>query len=68
VRIIDATRFDFYRSVGCPRISAAIERRIQAQLRAGKCILKVAHEVGVGHGTVERIAREMSRPFDAAAA
>jgi hypothetical protein len=38
------------------------------QLRAGEGILKVAHEVGVGHGTVERIAREMPRPFDAAPA
>ncbi len=54
--------------LGRPRISEKVEKRIQEQLRAGKGILKVAHEVGVGHGTVERIAREMQRPFDAAAA
>jgi DNA invertase Pin-like site-specific DNA recombinase len=49
------------------RISAAIEKRIQTQLRAGKGIIKVAREVGVGTGTVQRIAEEMPRPFDAAA-
>jgi hypothetical protein len=49
------------------RISEKLEKRIQDQLRAGKGILKVAHEVGVGHGTVERIAREMPRLFVAAA-
>jgi hypothetical protein len=46
---------------------AAIYVRIRDHLRAGKGILKVAHEVGVGHGTVQRIADAM-RPFDAAAA
>jgi DNA invertase Pin-like site-specific DNA recombinase len=55
------------KTLGRPRISEKVEKRIQEQLRAGKGILKVAHEVGVGHGTVERIAREMPRPFDAAA-
>jgi hypothetical protein len=53
--------------LGRPRISEKVERRIQEQLRAGKGILKVAHEVGVGHGTVQPIADAM-RPFDAAAA
>ena len=52
---------------GRPRISNAMEKRIQTQLRAGKGILKVAREVGVGTGTVQRIARELG-PFDAAAA
>ena len=33
----------------------------------GKGILKVAREIGVGTGTVQRIARELG-PFDAAAA
>jgi DNA invertase Pin-like site-specific DNA recombinase len=56
------------KTLGRPRISDKLEKRIQHELRAGKGILKVAHEVGVGHGTVERIAREMPRPFDAAAA
>lgn len=55
------------KTLGRPRINEKVEKRIQEQLRAGKGILKVAHEVGVGHGTVERIAREMPRPFDAAA-
>jgi DNA invertase Pin-like site-specific DNA recombinase len=52
--------------LGRPRISAAVEKRIRDHLRAGKGILKVAHEVGVGHGTVQRIPDAM-RPFDAAA-
>jgi hypothetical protein len=55
------------KTLGRPRISEKLEKRIEDQLRAGKGILKVAHEVGVGHGTVERIARDMNRPFDAAA-
>jgi hypothetical protein len=49
------------------RISEALERRIQAQLRAGKGILRVAREVGVGTGTVQRVRDEMKGPFDAAA-
>jgi len=53
---------------GRPRISDAMEKRIQTQLRAGKGILKVARECGVGTGTVQRIKDEMSGPFDAAAA
>jgi DNA invertase Pin-like site-specific DNA recombinase len=57
----------FYRSLGRPRISAAIEKRIQDRLRAGMGIIKVAREVGVGNGTVQRIAQEMGRPFEVAA-
>jgi DNA invertase Pin-like site-specific DNA recombinase len=53
--------------LGRPRISSAVEKRIQAQLRAGKGILKVADECGVGTGTVQRIKGEMARPFDEAA-
>ena len=53
---------------GRPRISDAMEKRIQTQLRAGKGILKVARECGVGTGTVQRIKDEMSGPFDAATA
>jgi DNA invertase Pin-like site-specific DNA recombinase len=51
--------------------SPAIEKRIQTQLRAGKGMLAVAKECGVGTGTVQRIAREMvgvARPFDGASA
>ena len=54
--------------LGRPRIDPALERRIQNQLRAGKGMLAVAKDIGVGSGTVQRIAREMaeaSRPFDA---
>jgi len=51
------------KTLGRPRISEKLEKRIQDQLRAGKGILKVAHEVGVGHGTVERIARDTSLSF-----
>ena len=54
------------KTLGRPRISAAIEKRIQDRLRAGMGIIKVAREVGVGNGTVQRIADEMHRPFVAA--
>jgi DNA invertase Pin-like site-specific DNA recombinase len=53
--------------LGRPRISAAVEKRIRDHLRAGKGILKVAHEVGVGHGTVQRVADAL-RPFVAVVA
>jgi DNA invertase Pin-like site-specific DNA recombinase len=55
------------KTLGRPRISEAVEKRIQAQLRAGKGILKVARAIGVGTGTVQRIAREMGGPFEVAA-
>jgi DNA invertase Pin-like site-specific DNA recombinase len=58
------------KQLGRPKISPAIEKRILSHLRAGKGILKVARECGVGTGTVQRIAREMrgetNRPFDGA--
>jgi DNA invertase Pin-like site-specific DNA recombinase len=53
--------------LGRPKIDAALEKRIQSQLRAGKGMLAVARDVGVGTGTVQRIAHEMAkvnRPFD----
>lgn len=56
------------KQLGRPRIDAAIEKRIQAQLRAGKGILKVARECGVGSGTVQRVKQEMEGPFDGVAA
>jgi len=56
------------KTLGRPRISTAVEKRVQAKLRAGKGILKVAREVGVGTGTVQRIKGEMPGPFDAAPA
>jgi len=52
---------------GRPKISETVEKRIQTQLRAGKGILKVAREIGVGTGTVQRIKAEMDGPFDVAA-
>jgi DNA invertase Pin-like site-specific DNA recombinase len=53
--------------LGRPRIDPAIEKRIQAQLRAGKGINTTAREVGVGTGTVQRIKDEMTGPFADAA-
>jgi len=35
--------------------------------RASRIIIKVAREVGVGNGTVQRIKDEMKRPFEVAA-
>ena len=52
---------------GRPKISETVEKRIQTQLRAGKGILKVARELGVGTGTVQRIKAEMDGPFVEAA-
>ena len=56
------------KQLGRPRIDAAIEKRIQAQLRTGKGMLKVARELGVGSGTVQRVKQEMEGPFDGVAA
>jgi DNA invertase Pin-like site-specific DNA recombinase len=56
------------KTLGRPRIDPAVEKRIQAQLRAGKGILKVARELGVGSGTVQRVRQEMTGPFADAAA
>src|SRR5690242_12064532 len=56
------------KKLGRPKIAEALEKRIQTQLRAGKGILKVARELGVGTGTVQRVKDEMPGPFDASAA
>ena len=56
------------KTLGRPRVSPAVEKRVQTQLRAGKGILKVAREIGVGTGTVMRIKQEMEGPFADAAA
>jgi DNA invertase Pin-like site-specific DNA recombinase len=53
---------DAGKQLGRPRIDPALEKRIQRQLQAGKGMLSVAKECGVGTGTVQRIAREMG-PF-----
>ena len=56
------------KTLGRPRIGPAVEKRIQSQLRAGKGINKVARELGVGTGTVQRVRQEMTGPFDGVAA
>jgi len=56
------------KQLGRPRIDPALEKRIQAQLRVGKGILRVARECGVGSGTVQRVKQEMKGPFDGVAA
>jgi DNA invertase Pin-like site-specific DNA recombinase len=46
--------------IGRKPIAAAKEQAIRAALTAGgKGIIKIAHEIGVGVGTVHRIAREV---------
>ena len=54
------------KQLGRPKIDPALEKRIQSQLRAGKGMLAIARECKVGTGTVQRIAREIRRPFDRA--
>ena len=54
--------------LGRPRIDPAMEKRIQAQLRLGKGMRKVARECGVGTGTVQRVRQEMEGPFVGVAA
>jgi DNA invertase Pin-like site-specific DNA recombinase len=54
------------KTLGRPRISEKIEQRITEQLRAGKGVIKVAKEIGVGVGTVQRLAVAL-RPFEVAA-
>jgi DNA invertase Pin-like site-specific DNA recombinase len=55
------------KTLGRPRIGEKVEKRIREHLQAGSGILEVAREVGVGTGTVQRIAQEMHRPFVAVA-
>jgi DNA invertase Pin-like site-specific DNA recombinase len=45
--------------LGRPKIDSEVERRAQRELRNGKGILKVAKQLGLGTGTVHRIAREL---------
>ena len=51
-------------------IDPALEKRIQSQLRTGKGMLKIAAELGVGSGTVQRVKRQMEEtgPFGGAEA
>jgi DNA invertase Pin-like site-specific DNA recombinase len=54
--------------LGRPKVDPAIEKRIQAQLRSGKGMRKVARELSVGTGTVQRVRQEMAGPFVGVAA
>ena len=56
------------KQLGRPKVDPAIEKRIQAQLRSGKGMRKIARECGVGTGTVQRIRQEMKGPFVGVAA
>jgi DNA invertase Pin-like site-specific DNA recombinase len=47
------------KAIGRPKTSKATEAAIRARLAAGAGMLKVAAELGVGSGTVQRVAREM---------
>ena len=69
---------EFERSMIRQRVNAGLKRAIEAgktlgrprqdQLRAGNGIIKVAREIGVGVGTVQRIKQEMKGPFAVVAA
>jgi DNA invertase Pin-like site-specific DNA recombinase len=57
------------KAIGRPRIKAKIEQRIREELAAGHGILKVASIVGVGSGTVQRVAKDCAdreRPLHSA--
>ena len=47
------------KQLGRPKIDPAVEKRIQAQLRAKKGMLAIARDLKVGTGTVQRVKREM---------
>jgi hypothetical protein len=46
------------KAIGRPKVSTATESAIRERLASGAGILKVAHELGVGSGTVQRVKRE----------
>jgi DNA invertase Pin-like site-specific DNA recombinase len=43
--------------LGRPRVSISVEQKIIARRLMGKGIVKIAKEIGVGVGTVQRIVR-----------
>jgi DNA invertase Pin-like site-specific DNA recombinase len=47
--------------LGRPKIDSATERKVRKQLAKGVGILKVAKSLGIGTGTVQRIANELSK-------
>jgi len=46
--------------LGRPKIDSATERKVRQQLAKGVGILKVAKSLGIGTGTVQRIANELT--------
>ena len=46
--------------LGQPKIDSATERKVRKQLEKGIGILKVAKSLGLGTGTVQRIAKELA--------
>ena len=48
------------KAIGRPKVSGATETAIRERLAAGIGMLKVARELGVGSGTVQRVKREMA--------
>ena len=50
------------KQLGRPKVAGATEDAIRAALATGKGILKVAAELGVGSGTVQRVRRELAAP------
>ena len=46
--------------LGRPKIDSRTERKVRKQLAKGMGILKVAKSLGIGTGTVQRIANEIS--------
>jgi DNA invertase Pin-like site-specific DNA recombinase len=47
------------KTLGRPRIDPAIERKARKMLKDGVGMLRIAAELDIGSGTVQRIAREM---------
>ena len=45
--------------LGRPRVDSATERRVRRQLVKGTGILKTAKLLGLGTGTVQRVAKEL---------
>jgi DNA invertase Pin-like site-specific DNA recombinase len=48
------------KAIGRPKVSGATGTAIKQRLAAGIGMLRVAHELGVGSGTVQRVKREMA--------
>ncbi len=57
------------KQLGRPKIPETIERAVRAALAKGKGMRRIATDLGIGTGTVQRIAAERaSIPFEASAA